>query len=516
MNVPAAPAPARLCVLGYPRLDGRTLTLRKGLAILAVLERARRPVGREALAAMLWPDAEETAARSSLRRLLNRVRTATGSIVAAEGDALRLDGLCSDLAEIEAAVAAGEAARCADVLAGGVAPFLEGFGLPESEAFEDWRAQHAAVAHALIGRAFGLALQAPSASTRLSLARAYVAHDPYEPAAHQALVGALVAEGRRLEAQHAAARFEALSREGAEASLRALLGPPEDALPLASLPPPTRYVRSEEAHIGYQIVGEGLETIVFLPGFVSHLDLGWRFAPVADFLHALAEARRVLLLDRRGVGVSDRIGSAPTVARTAADLAAVLDAAGVEHAVVFAASEAAPAAIRFAHDHPERTTALILFGALAKGSRSTDYPWALSAAQHRRWLAAMRRDWGGAVAIEAFAPSLARDPEARAWWAGLLRAAASPGTLAAIVRALAEADVRAEAQQVRAPALVLHRRGDRAVRFEAGRDLAQRLPHARFKALDGADHWPWAGDSAAVLAEVRTFLENPSVSRRIP
>jgi len=158
-------------------------------------------------------------------------------------------------------------------------------------------------------------------------------------------------------------------------------------------------------------------------------------------------------------------------------------------------------------DRPDRVHGLCLFGSLARGAAAPDYPWALPAAAYDVWLERLLAGWGGPVGIETFAPSLAGDPQARAWWAGLLRAASSPGGISAVLEAFRDADVRHLLAQIAVPTLVLHRRGDQAVRIAAGRDMASRIKGAEFVELDGNDHWFFAGDQGPVLEAIRGFME---------
>ena len=224
------------------------------------------------------------------------------------------------------------------------------------------------------------------------------------------------------------------------------------------------------------------------------------------FLSSLVEIGRLILFDRRGIGLSDRVGITPSVDATSQDIGTVLDAVGSRRVVLLGASEGGPACIKFAADRPDRVAGLILFASLAKGSATPDYPYALQASQYDTWLQQLVAVWGGPAGIETFAPSLSGDPQARAWWAGLLRAASSPGAIKGVLEALRDTDVRYLLGRISAPTLVLHRRGDRAVRIGAGRHLASHIPHARFVELDGGDHWIFAGDQQAVLASVRQFI----------
>ena len=288
------------------------------------------------------------------------------------------------------------------------------------------------------------------------------------------------------------------------AETRALLEPA--AVVPAEDPPPTRYAKGGGVHLAFQTYGAGPVDILLLPGFVSHVERLWEEPRCRAFLSSVAGMGRLILLDRRGIGLSDRVGSTPSVEATAQDIGAVLDAVRSRRAVLFGASEGGPACIKFAADHPERVAGLILFDSMAKGSAAPDYPHALQADQYDLWLQQLVAVWGGPAGIDTFAPSLASDPQTRAWWAGLLRAASSPGALKGVLTALRDTDVRHLLGRVSAPTLVLHRRGDRAVRIGAGRHLASHIAGARFVELDGADHWAFAGDQQSVLANVRQFV----------
>ena len=215
--------------------------------------------------------------------------------------------------------------------------------------------------------------------------------------------------------------------------------------------------------------------VLLLTGFVSHVERLWEEPRCRAFLSALARTGRLILLDRRGVGLSDRVGFTPSVDATAQDIGTVLDAVGSRRVVLLGGSEGGPACIKFAADHPDRVAGLILFGSLAKGSAAPDYPHALQVGQYDLWLKQLVAGWGGPAGIETFAPSLCDDPQARAWWAGLLRAASSPGAIKGVLEALRDMDVRHLLGRISVPTLVLHRRGDRAVRVGAGRYLAH--PH---------------------------------------
>src|SRR4051812_22956104 len=215
---------------------------------------------------------------------------------------------------------------------------------------------------------------------------------------------------------------------------------------------------------------------------------------------------RLILFDRRGVGLSDRVGSAPSVEVTAEDIGTVLRAVQTRRVVLFGASECGPACIKFAVEQSRVVAGLILFGSLAGGCWAPDYPHALRASQYDAWRRQLVAEWGGPAGIETFGPSLASDPQARAWWAGLLRAASSPGAIGAVLEALRDTDVRRLLPRLSVPTLVLHRWSDRAVRFAAGRDMASHITGAQFVALDGDDHWFFAGDREPVLEPIKRFV----------
>jgi pimeloyl-ACP methyl ester carboxylesterase len=223
-------------------------------------------------------------------------------------------------------------------------------------------------------------------------------------------------------------------------------------------------------------------------------------------LNRLAEMGRLIVFDRRGVGLSDRIGYTPTVDATAEDIETVLDAAGSRQTFLIGCSEGGPSCIRFAASYPEKLHGLILYGSPAKGCRSEDYPFALTREQYDLWLRNLIENWENAADIETFAPSVAKDRQVRNLWTTLLRAASSPGTARGVLEAFRDCDVRHLLPDIKVPTLVLHRRGDRAFRVEAGRHLAAAIPDARFAELDGQDHWPWIGDTENLLTEISRFL----------
>ena len=284
------------------------------------------------------------------------------------------------------------------------------------------------------------------------------------------------------------------------------------ATPVAATPavtvPEVRYARSVDVNIAYQVVGSGPRDIVFVMGWVSHLEYFWNEPSFARFLTHLASNARLILFDKRGTGRSDPVpvSAMPTLEQRLDDVRAVMEAAGSERAVLMGVSEGGPLCSLFAATYPERTEALVMIGSYARRLRDSDYPWGPTVEQRDRFCQTIIEQWGGPVGIEERAPSRAADPVFRNWWASYLRMGASPGAAVALTKMNAEIDVRAVLPSIKVPTLVIHRTGDRCLRVEEGRYLASRIPDAEFVELPGADHLPFVGDQDAVLRAVDHFL----------
>ncbi|NKJ50646.1 SARP family transcriptional regulator [Burkholderia sp. SG-MS1] len=503
--------------LGFPeiRRDHRLcqLPLRKGLALLVYLAEAGGSVGRDVLAAMLWPEGCEEVVRARLRRLLHRLQHALGD------DTLTIDRstvrwsaaitLQVDSQLFEQACDRGEFERACHHYPG---DFLDGFAPGDCPQFDEWAFFRREALRGRMIQALERVVQDKNVAGDYAAAAAHAGRlvelDPLSEVYGRHLIRNLLLAGDRATAQrHLEALTQRLRDElnvAPEPETAALL----DARATLRIedPPSTRYVSSGGVHLAFQTYGAGRIDILVLPGFVSHVERVWEEPRCRAFLSSLAGMGRLILLDRRGVGLSDRVGFHPNVDATARDIGTVLDAAGSRQVVLFGASEGGPACIRFAVDHPNRVAGLILFASLAKGSATHDYLHALQASQYDMWLQQLVAVWGGPAGIETFAPSLSGDPQARAWWAGLLRAASSPGAIKGVLEALRDMDVRHLLGRISMPTLVLHRHADRAVRIGAGRHLASHIAQARFVELDGADHWPFAGDQQPVLDGIKQFV----------
>jgi pimeloyl-ACP methyl ester carboxylesterase len=272
--------------------------------------------------------------------------------------------------------------------------------------------------------------------------------------------------------------------------------------------PTTRYAKSGDYSIAYQVVGDAPLDIVLVPGFVSHVEYAWEDPDFARLFERLASFSRLILFDKRGTGLSDRVpvNKLPTLEERMDDVRAVMDAARSERAVLFGISEGGPMSILFATTYPERVAALVLYGTYAKRVREADYPWAPTMEWHRNNLEAVQHDWGGPTQVAQWAPSMADDDRFKRWWGQYLRLGASPAAARAVLEMTLQIDVRDILPAVRVPTLVLHRSGDHRIEIGGGRYLAERIPNARFIELPGSDHLVWVGDADAVVNEMEEFL----------
>ncbi|HUC15927.1 MAG TPA: adenylate/guanylate cyclase domain-containing protein [Acidimicrobiales bacterium] len=267
-------------------------------------------------------------------------------------------------------------------------------------------------------------------------------------------------------------------------------------------------MRADGLNIAYQVVGDGPFDLVYVPGFVSNVELSWEEPLFALFLERLASFSRLILFDKRGTGMSDRVptGELPSLEERVDDLTAVLDAVGSDEAALFSHSEGGNVAVMFAATYPERTRALVTAGIFAKRVRSEDYPWAPTTEERARAIEQVEADWGGTSWLIDLVPSCADDEPFKARLASYFRQSASPGAAAALFRMNTNIDIRSVLPTISVPTMVMHRIGDRDANIEEGRWIAARIPGARFIELAGEDHIPWVGDAQALLDLVEEFL----------
>ena len=274
--------------------------------------------------------------------------------------------------------------------------------------------------------------------------------------------------------------------------------------------PETRYASSDGVNIAFQVLGKGPPDLVFVPSFVSNLELAWDWPPLVSFHRTFASVARLILFDKRGTGLSDRVKELPDTHERMRDLLAVMDATGSERAALAGFSEGAPLAVAFAHVFPGRVTHLILYGPLLCATRTADYPWA----EPPEWWDAVAdkfsRSWGSPDYMRADvawrAPSEQSNPDFIRWWGQYRRLGASPGAAADLARMNARIDVRPLLRDLRIPTTVICRAGDLVVSPEHGRYAASAIPGARYVELPGEDHLPFTGDVAPLIQTIAEAL----------
>jgi DNA-binding SARP family transcriptional activator/pimeloyl-ACP methyl ester carboxylesterase len=524
-----------LRLLGAPQVTygGRPVALRlhKELALLVYLAVTARPHTRMALATLLWPERDEPGALAALRRTLYQLRVDVGAgLLEITPQVVRLHPgveLWLDTQQFSAAthVCAGHAhppdaplAECVTTLEGAIRlyddDFLASFALPDSPGFDEWQFFEREGMRAECLRILALLTtfyeRHGHEERAIETARRWVEREPYHEPAHRALIRLYAQTG-----QYAAAKrqYETCKRLLAEylgaqpqqetERLYQALGKPASSL---TPHPQTQYTRNGTIYLAYQTVGAGAVDVLSVGGFISHVEQLWEEPDLARFYGQLGKTARVIIYDKRGVGLSDRIESQATVEQQVADARAIIRAAGSERVILLAVSDGATVAVTLAAQHPEQVAGLIIYGGQAKGVRSADYPWGLTSEQYQRWADKLVRSWGGPINLERFAPTRAQDEPLRQWWAQTQRLAASPGAVKAILDGIRNSDVRGLLGSIRVPTLVLHRRGDQSVPVESGRYLAHHIAQARYVELPGDDHWWWVGDTTPLLEEIERFI----------
>jgi class 3 adenylate cyclase len=280
--------------------------------------------------------------------------------------------------------------------------------------------------------------------------------------------------------------------------------------------PDVHYARNGDVSLAYQVVGEGPRDMLLVSGFLSNIEYAWIYPSMAAFLSRLASSCRLILMDRRGSGLSDRSWDATPVETTLQDLEVVLDAVGSPRTTLFGIWEGCGTSVLFAATHPERVSALVLFGASAAQARKDDDDdlagWVAGwdEAGWEEWLRSIREGWGtrswAVRNARWMGPGMLDAPDELEQWISYTRLSASPSAAEAVMRIDKETDIRQVLPTVQSPTLVLHRTGDQIEPIEAGRYVASKIPNARFVELPGDDGIPWLGNAASVLAEIEAFL----------
>ncbi len=272
--------------------------------------------------------------------------------------------------------------------------------------------------------------------------------------------------------------------------------------------PTTRYARSGEATIAYQVAGEGQLDLLFLPGWISQVEQLWEAPVLRRFLERLAVFSRLILFDRRGSGLSDGLGGEYSLEQETQDALAVLDAAGSERAGLLTYGLGGPVGALLAAEYPQRVGALVMYASIARTSWAPDYDWAMTCDQRSEWTELTIESWGetGGPALPVLAPSAADDQALMSWFARLQRLAASPSAARVLLHASADLDVRETLPRIRVPTLVMHRSQDGAWDPRHSRYLAEHIQGARYIEMEGADSLPFIGDSEAIIDEIEEFL----------
>jgi pimeloyl-ACP methyl ester carboxylesterase len=267
----------------------------------------------------------------------------------------------------------------------------------------------------------------------------------------------------------------------------------------------TKYAKSGEAHIAYQVLGDGPIDLVWVPGFVSHVEYEWEHPRPARFFRRLASFSRLIRFDKRGTGLSDRL-AIPSLEERMDDVRAVLDAVGSKRAALVGVSEGGPMSLLYAATYPERTSALVLYGSYARRAWAPDHPFGVPPEKMKAILEKFEKEWGVSVAMDVWSPSLLHDEAYKKWRATYLRLAASPGAAIAVMQMNMEIDARHVLPAISVPTLVLHRTGDRLTPVEQARYMAERIRNAKLVELPGEDHTPYVGNMDALLEEIEEFL----------
>ncbi len=271
--------------------------------------------------------------------------------------------------------------------------------------------------------------------------------------------------------------------------------------------PETRYAKAPDGtSIAFQVVGQGSLDLVFANGIFSNVELMWDQPLWSHFLERLASFSRLILLDMRGAGCSDRGPEPPVLELQRDDLAAVMDAAGSKTATIFGVARAASMAMLFAATHPARADALVVYAPVAKTVRSDDFPYGRTPEEQEAFFERFVGEMGTGRNLDLQAPSMVGDERFTRWWSRFERLVASPSAYEELARIFASVDVRSVLPAIHVPTLVLARTGDLIADARQSRFVAEQIPGARYVELPGIDHIPFVGDTDALLDQIEEFV----------
>jgi pimeloyl-ACP methyl ester carboxylesterase len=269
--------------------------------------------------------------------------------------------------------------------------------------------------------------------------------------------------------------------------------------------PETKYTQSGDVSIAYQVLGDGSVDLVMAPGWIFHLEVVWEQPEFERMMRRLTPHFRIILFDKRGTGLSDCSIGASTLEERMDDIGSVMDAAGSEQAAIMGWSEGGTFAGMFAATYPERTRALVMYAAGAMFRNTPDFPiW--PSQMEEGFKLYLQSSWGSGLGAHLVAPSRAKDPEFVRWWGRYERLSVSPSEARAMWRVTSEIDVRHILPTIRVPTLILHQRDEVFVPLALSKDLAERIPGAKYVELSGNDHLFWFGDPEETVGEILEFL----------
>lgn len=280
--------------------------------------------------------------------------------------------------------------------------------------------------------------------------------------------------------------------------------------------PITKYAKCSDINIAYQVVGTGPVDLIYVPGWVSNIDAMWEDPKISYFLNKLVKFTRLILFDKRGTGLSDRVSAISSLEERMEDITCVMQAARSKQAILFGHSEGGTVSSLFAATYPERTLALITFGIFAKRKYSRDYPWAPTSEERQLFYKVIKEGWGDGkrMDLDRLMPSMKHDLEYIEFFSKYLRSAASPGAALALARMNTEADITQILPFIKVPSLIIHRTNDLEANIEEGKYIANLIPGSKFVELNGEDHLFWTGDTFSVLAEIKEFVTGQRPKRK--
>jgi class 3 adenylate cyclase/DNA-binding SARP family transcriptional activator len=538
----------RLCGPLALEIDGRdamaAVPAGQARSLLAyLLTREERAAERAALVEVIWPSGAPKDPQADLRVILTRLRRALAPATLDGRPQLRLVLPAPIWLDVEEATRALVAARAAAgneawsaaleharaalaLLRPGFLPGQEGAWAQDARRGHE---EHELEALEWIARG-GLALGGAELATAQRAARDLVSRSPFRETGHRLLMEALGASGNVAEALQVYEELRCLLRDelgvtpapAVQALHQRLLAgepvrePVRTVVRAGIAPAPTRYARHGEISLAYQVLGEGPTTLLLVTGWVLPMEAIWEDPAYVRFVERLASSFRVILWDKRGTGLSDRVAvdRLPTLEERMDDIGAVLDAAGAGRVAIAGLSEGAVLAALFGATHPERTQALVLYGGWGCTIGDESYRSMPGRRRFDAFADDVQRSWddmGSFLAL--WAPTHEHDPAVRDWWTRALHRGASPASAVAWLRMLADFDIRGVVGAIHTPTLVMHRTGDRMITVENGRWLGASIPGAEYVELAGDDHLWWLGDQDALLDELERFLVGAAPAR---